>query len=117
LDGYFKQYGPPRSGDYVTKYGARTDKTDGTIVDVVIDPNFPELSRLSATLVGLPGDSGAAWVGNSDYGPKLLGINVGYTAGANGGYGEAVGFPINELIALLKENAPTLGRGFIPIGA
>ena len=116
-DAYFTQFGNPSVGDYVKKYGARTEKTDGKITDIHIDREYPSLSRMESTLVDLPGDSGAAWVGNGTDGPKLLGLNIGFTHRSDGGYGVALGFPIRSLIALVKALSPNWGVGFIPVGA
>lgn len=115
-DAYFQKYGNPSVGDYVKKYGARTDKTEGRITEITIEPDHPRFSRMEATLVNLPGDSGSAWVGSSDEGPKLLGLNVGFTKRADGGYGFALGFPISSLIKLVRINSDTWGEGFIPVG-
>jgi len=73
-------------------------------------------SRMESTLVGLLGDSGAAWVGNTDAGPKLLGLNLCHTTRPDGGYGFALAFPIRSLIALVNRNSPKFGQGFIPVG-
>jgi hypothetical protein len=115
-DAYFTKFGDPSVGDYVKKYGARTDKTDGKITSIDSYPDLPWNSRMEATMVGLPGDSGAAWVGNGENGPKLLGLNLGNTTRPDGGYGFALGFPIRSLIALVKRNSPKWGVGFIPVG-
>jgi hypothetical protein len=115
-DAYFTTFGNPSVGDYVKKYGARTEKTDGTIVSVTVDPDEPEHSEMQATLVGLPGDSGSAWVGSDGGSPKLLGLNIGYSHRRDGGYGNAIGFPIRSLIATVQANSPKWGPGFIPVG-
>lgn len=116
-DAYFTKYGDPDVGDYVKKYGARTEKTDGKITKIDTYSGHPWNSRMESTMVGLPGDSGAAWVGNSGgKGPKLLGLNIGHTIRSDGGYGFSYGFPISSLIALVKQNSPKWGPGFIPAG-
>ncbi|MHA3019639.1 hypothetical protein ACXPWS_05135 [Mycobacterium sp. BMJ-28] len=115
-DAYFTKFGNPEVGDYVKKYGIRTNKTEGTITSIATNPDYPWRSRMESTLVGLPGDSGAAWVGNSDAGPKLLGLNLGFTTRPDGGYGFALALPIRSLIALVKRNSPKFGQGFIPVG-
>lgn len=116
-DAYFTKFGNPAVGDYVKKYGIRTDKTEGEITKIHTDSDNPRNSRMEATLVGLPGDSGSAWVGNSGgAGPKLLGLNIGHTTRSDGGYGFAIGFPIHSLVALVKKNSPRWGQGFIPVG-
>lgn len=115
-DAYFPKYGNPSVGDYVKKYGARTDKTEGNITEIEIDPDYPRYSRMEATMVGLPGDSGSAWVGSSTAGPKLLGLNVGHTVRRDGGYGYAIGFPISSLIKLVRTKSDSWGQGFIPVG-
>jgi hypothetical protein len=115
-DAYFTTYGDPSVGDYVKKYGERTDKTEGKITSIHTDPHNPARSQMKSTLVGLPGDSGSTWVGGGHKGPKLLGLNIGHTTRPDGGYGYAFGFPINSLITLVKQNSPKWGPGFIPIG-
>ena len=50
-------------------------------------------------------------------GPILLGLNVGHTNRADGGYGLAIGFPINSLVALVRKTSPLWGPGFTPTGA
>ncbi|WP_237074081.1 S1 family peptidase [Mycobacteroides abscessus] len=115
-DAKFSSFGDPVLGDYVTKYGFRTDRTEGTIAAISADAKQPWKGTMSSTLVGLPGDSGAAWIGVQDGALKLLGLNVGYTTRPDGGYGMAAGFPIRELVALVNRNSPAFGRGFIPVG-
>jgi len=114
-DAYFTSFGNPEVGDGVTKYGVRTDKTDGKVTTVDISPERPGHSLMESTLVGLPGDSGAAWFSDAGKGPKLLGLNIGYTKRADGGYGFAFGIPIDSLIALIKQNSPELEAGFMPV--
>ena len=115
-DAYFTQFGNPSVGDHVAKFGARTDKTEGTVVDISVDPDHPWRSQMESTLVGLPGDSGSAWVGDGAKGPVLVGLNIGHTIRKDGGYGFAIGFPIRSLIAVVKANSPHWGPGFTPVG-
>lgn len=115
-DAKFSSFGDPAVGDYVTKYGFRTDRTEGTIAAVNTDAKQPWNGTMTSTLVGLPGDSGAAWIGVQDGALKLLGLNIGYTTRPDGGYGMATGFPIRALVALVNRNSPAFGRGFIPVG-
>lgn len=115
-DGYFARFGDPVVGEAVRKYGARTSKTMGKIVSVTEDPDDPRHSKMEATMVTLPGDSGSAWVGDSDDGPTLLGLHVGSTRRPDGGFGFAYGFPIRNLIEVVQERSPNWGVGFAPIG-
>lgn len=115
-DAYFTEFGNPSIGDFVKKYGARTEKTSGKVTDISFVPDNPRLSSMWSTMVTLPGDSGAAWVGGGDSGPKLVGLHIGSTERADGGFGYALGFPIRSLIALVKKNSPNWGPGFIPVG-
>ena len=115
-DAYFTEFGNPSIGDFVKKYGARTEKTSGKVTDISFVPDSPRLSSMRSTMVTLPGDSGAAWVGGGDSGPKLVGLHIGSTKRADGGFGYALGFPIRSLIALVKKNSPSWGPGFIPVG-
>lgn len=116
-DPYFTKFGNPAVGDYVKKYGARTAKTQGSITSIDIDDEYPQYSRMESTMVGIEGDSGSAWVGTGDDGgPQLLGLNIGYTKRADGGYGYALGFPIRSLIKLVRRNSKIWGPGFTPTG-
>lgn len=116
-DHYFTTYGNPTKGDFVEKFGARTQKTEGSITMISTDADYPRMSRMESTLVGIEGDSGSAWVGTgNDGGPKLLGLNIGYTERRDGGYGYAIGFPINSLIKLVRTKSKIWGPGFIPTG-
>ncbi len=116
-DAYFRQSDDPVVGDVVEKFGARTDATSGKVVSVRINAEYPSKSQMESTLVGLPGDSGSAWVRGGSRGPILLGLNVGHTNRADGGYGLAIGFPINSLVALVRKTSPLWGPGFTPTGA
>ncbi len=115
-DAYFTKFGNPGVGDFVKKYGARTEKTTGTVSAISVNAENPRVGVMYSTMVGLPGDSGSAWVGNGEDGPKLLGLNIGHTVRADGGYGEAIGFPIRSLIRLVQNGSDIWGPGFIPVG-
>lgn len=116
-DGYFTKFGNPSVGDYVKKYGMRTDKTEGKITSISINPDRTRNAVMQSTLVGLPGDSGSAWVGTGDDGgPMLLGLNIGHTTRKDGGYGYAYGFPIRQIVKLVQQNSKIWGPGFIPTG-
>lgn len=117
-DAFFTKFGNPEVGDHVRKYGARTEKTTGKVTSIEMDTQHPRQSRMESTMVGLPGDSGAAWVGTADTGgPKLLGLNIAHTTRSDGGYGFSVGFPIRALIKLVQDGSSRWGSGFIPLGA
>ena len=116
-DAYFTTFGNPSVGDYVKKYGERTAKTEGKITKISVDPDSARHARMESTLVNLPGDSGSAWVGTGDDGgPMLLGLNIGFTKRADGGYGFAVGYPIRQLVELVRNGSEKWGPGFIPVG-
>jgi hypothetical protein len=77
-------------GDYVKKYGVRTDKTEGMISSIDTDAEHPALTDGIDTRRAARRQR-AAWVGNSDgNGPKLLGLNMGHTVRSDGGYGYAL---------------------------
>jgi hypothetical protein len=44
-------------GDYITKFGQRTGKTNGVIKNVQYEHNRPDPALLSSNLVQLPDDS------------------------------------------------------------
>ncbi|MFZ2240465.1 MAG: hypothetical protein WAV90_13185 [Gordonia amarae] len=116
-DAYFTKYGNPGVGDYVRKYGIRTDKTEGTITSISTSSKSPRVGRMESTMVSLSGDSGAAWVsGDGNGGAKLLGLNIGHTTRKDGGYGVAYGFPISSLVSLVRNGSDLWGPGFIPVG-
>ncbi|MBN7459215.1 hypothetical protein I3U64_03510 [Mycobacteroides abscessus subsp. abscessus] len=116
-DAYFSSFGNPGVGDYVRKYGARTDKTEGRITSISSNPDRARDSIMYSTMVSLEGDSGASWVGaDDDGGAKLLGLNIGHTVRSDGGYGKAYGFPIRALISLIQRGSDVWGPGFIPVG-
>lgn len=116
-DAYFTMFGNPSVGDHVRKYGERTAKTEGEITKISVDADSPRRARMESTLVNLPGDSGSAWVGvGDDGGPMLLGLNIGYTNRADGGYGFGVGYPIRQLIKLVRDGSDIWGPGFTPVG-
>lgn len=115
-DAYFSAFGNPEKGDYVKKYGIRTDKTEGKITKVSVNTDSVQKSVMLSTMISLPGDSGSAWVGNNDDGATLYGLNVGHVNRDDGGYGYARGFPIRQLIELVQARSKNWGQGFKPIG-
>lgn len=101
--------GNPVPGDHVTKYGYRTGVTDGTVLDVNINPLDANNAFAYADLYVDHGDSGGPWVVNG----RLAGIEIG--ARTVGGQVLAVGFPIDNVIAVAR-TSQNWGIGFDVIG-
>jgi hypothetical protein len=113
-DGFFATFSNPVVGDYVRKYGERSEGTYGQITDVVIDTDYPRRSIMHGTLIALPGDSGSPWYGP---GPTLYGITVGgFSQRSDNAYKGAYGFPIGALIQYVRGGSEVWGPGFTPVG-
>jgi hypothetical protein len=96
-------------GDYVTKFGQRTGKTNGVIKNVEIDPQRPDLSLLSSNLVQLPGDSGCPWYTNGD---ALVGMASSGDEEQDGGDAGSQAQPIQAVIDMIRANADVWGDDF-----
>jgi hypothetical protein len=91
-----------RDGEYVTKFGQRTGKTNGVVEDVRYDPKRPDLALLSSNLVQLPGDSGCPWYTNGD---ALVGIASSGDEQENGGDAGSQAQPIQAVLDMIRANA------------
>ena len=116
-DALFTRYANPRPGDPVHKYGSTTAETGGTIGTVTLDADYPRYSVMRSTLTASPGDSGSPWYGEDESGPVLYGITIGHLTDAdNGAELGAYGFPIDALVAYVRDGSGTWGPGFTPAG-
>lgn len=114
-DGFFTRYGNPRPGDAVAKYGSTTAGTEGEITSVDVDEEFPRYSVMRSTLLAEHGDSGSPWFADTDAGPMLYGITIGHFADPDSGATRgAYGFPIDSLVAYVRQASPEWGAGFMP---
>ena len=96
-------------GDYVTKFGERTGKTNGVIKNVEFDPKQPDLALLSSNLVQLPGDSGCPWYTNGD---ALVGMASSGDEEENGGDAGSQAQPIQAVLDLIRANGNVWGDDF-----
>jgi hypothetical protein len=95
----FTGYGDPVVGEDISMSGSG-GAFEGQLATITTGLMTSEMSSCH-------GDSGAAWEDDTVGGPKLLGIDVGHTLAADSddsGCGTAFGFPINDLIALVRNN-------------
>ncbi len=96
-------------GDYVTKFGQRTGKTNGVIEDVEFDRSRPDLALLSSNLVQLPGDSGCPWYTNGD---ALVGMASSGDEEQDGGDAGSQAQPIQAVLDMIRANADVWGDDF-----
>lgn len=96
-------------GDYVTKFGQRTGKTNGVIKNVEFNPTRPDLSLLSSNLVQLPGDSGCPWYTNGD---ALVGMASSGDEEQDGGDAGSQAQPIQAVLDMIRANADVWGDDF-----
>jgi hypothetical protein len=96
-------------GDYVTKFGQRTGKTNGVIEDVDFDRSRPDLALLSSNLVQLPGDSGCPWYTNGD---ALVGMASSGDEEQDGGDAGSQAQPIQAVLDMIRANADVWGDDF-----
>lgn len=114
-DGFFTRFANPRPGAAVAKYGSTTAGTEGEVTSVEVDAEFPRYSVMRSTLLAEHGDSGSPWFGDTDAGPMLYGITIGhFTDPDNGSTRGAYGFPIDSLVAYVRQASPEWGAGFTP---
>lgn len=109
VEPFFTDAGSISTGDYVTKVGWRSGKTNGTITEVINNPNRPDLELMFSDMVQLPGDSGSAWYAS---GPTLVGMGSSGDQEMGGGGAGSQAQPIASVINLIQENAGTWGSGF-----
>ena len=96
-------------GEYVTKFGQRTRKTNGVIKNVQYDAKRPDLALLSSNLVQLPGDSGCPWYTNGD---ALVGIASSVEEQDDGGQAGSQAQPIQAVLNMIRAQADVWGDTF-----
>ena len=109
-DAYFTKFGDPQKGDVIAKYGERTQKTTGSII------NTGRNGVLHSNLIALPGDSGAPWVTSHNGSIQLAGIHIGASSNRDGSQAYAIGYGINEIVWIIRSHGGRWGNGFLPIG-
>ncbi len=96
-------------GDYVTKFGQRTGKTNGVIKHVQYDPKRPDLALLSSNMVQLPGDSGCPWYTSGD---ALVGMGSSGDQEQQGGDAGSQAQPIGAVLDMIRANGGVWGEDF-----
>ena len=96
-------------GDYVTKFGQRTGKTNGVIKSVQYDAKRPALALLSSNMVQLPGDSGCPWYNN---GTTLVGMGSSGDQEWAGGDAGSQAQPIQAVLDMIRTNGNVWGQDF-----
>jgi hypothetical protein len=96
-------------GDYVTKFGERTGKTNGVIKSVKFDAKRPDLALLSSNMVQLPGDSGCPWYTSDD---ALVGMGSSGDQEQLGGDAGSQAQPIGAVLDMIRANAGVWGEDF-----
>lgn len=96
-------------GDYVTKFGQRTGKTNGVIKTVQYDPKRPDLALLSSNMVQLPGDSGCPWYTSGD---SLVGMGSSGDQELEGGDAGSQAQPIGAVLDMIRANGGVWGEDF-----
>jgi hypothetical protein len=110
LDPFFTGLGTSiKDGDYVSKYGERTGKTNGRVTDVTIVPNQPDLDLIKSNIVQLPGDSGCPWYIN---GPAIVGMASSGDEETEGGDAGSQAQPIQAVIDMIRTNPTPWGDDF-----
>ena len=96
-------------GDYVTKFGQRTGKTNGYIKNIQYNPKQPDQALLSSNLVQLPGDSGCPWYTSED---AIVGIASSGNEEQDGGDAGSQAQPIQAVIDMIRANGSVWGDDF-----
>lgn len=96
-------------GDYVTKFGQRSGKTNGVIKSVQYDPKRPDLALLSSNMVQLPGDSGCPWYTSGD---ALIGMGSSGDQEQDGGDAGSQAQPIAAVLDMIRAEAGVWGEDF-----
>lgn len=110
-------YRSPEKGEWIRKYGERSEETPGKITSVYYKyaDDRPETSTIYSNIIVLSGDSGCPWFTTDDSGrPVLLGITIGSFTKSDGTYVKAWGAPINSLVRYIRKESPKWGSGFTP---
>ena len=102
LEPFFTGVGEVQVGDRVAKYGQRTGRTDGRVVDVLDDPDRPGHGLISSDVVVISGDSGSPWY---TVGPTLVGMTSSTNQHRVGGAtGASAAQPIWDVIQLIRSS-------------
>lgn len=96
-------------GDYVTKFGQRTGRTNGVIERVNYEPDRPSTSFLVSTMVQIQGDSGCPWY---TAGPTLVGMGSSGNQARLGGDAGSIAQPIGAVIDMIRANGSVWGDDF-----
>jgi hypothetical protein len=96
-------------GDYVTKFGQRTGKTNGVVKNIQYDPNRSDLALLSSNMVQLPGDSGCPWYTGGD---RLIGMGSSGDQEQDGGDAGSQAQPIQAVLDMIRTNGNVWGDDF-----
>ncbi|WP_421874063.1 hypothetical protein [Mycolicibacterium wolinskyi] len=96
-------------GDYVSKYGQRTKKTNGVIENVSYVKDRPDLAVMWSDMVQLPGDSGCAWYTT---GPTIVGMGSSGDQESEGGGAGSQAQPIGAVIDMIRLNPTVWGNNF-----
>ncbi len=104
IDPFFTSVGLVAEGDWVTKFGGRTGKTNGHVIKGTSRP-----ALLYSDIVQLPGDSGCPWYTS---GPTLVAMGSSGDQEASGGGGGSQAQPITNVVSLIRKNAGKWGAGF-----
>jgi hypothetical protein len=106
LEIFFAGVGDAKKGDSVTKFGARTGLTTGTITDVYYDRSDAEQTIVGSVVV-IPGDSGSPWY---TAGPTLVGISASSSYQSGGGNDSgSQAQPVGAVLNLIRHNAADWG--------
>jgi hypothetical protein len=96
-------------GDFVSKYGERTKKTNGYINHVKYVDGRPDLAWMSSNMVQLPGDSGSPWY---TAGPTIVGMGSSGDQETDGGDAGSQAQPIGAVIDMIRLNPTIWGNNF-----
>lgn len=110
LEPFFSGVSPSvGDGDYVTKFGQRSGKTNGVIKSVQYDRKRPDLALLSSNMVQLPGDSGCPWYTSGD---ALVGMGSSGDQEQDGGDAGSQAQPIDAVLDMIRADAGVWGEDF-----
>jgi hypothetical protein len=91
-----------KNGNYVSKFGERTGKTNGRVTGFATVPNRPDLDLINSNMVQLPGDSGCPWYID---GPAIVGIASSGDQETDGGDAGSQAQPIQAIIDMIRMNS------------
>jgi hypothetical protein len=96
-------------GEYVTKFGQRSGKTNGVVKHAQYDPKRPELALLSSNMVQLPGDSGCPWYTGEN---ALVGMGSSGDQEQDGGDAGSQAQPIEAVLDMIRASGGVWGDDF-----